>query len=432
MGAELIAYPAFAVSPRIAPVEARSPYLRAFIIVCWFLSEVCLSNPGHPTFNIGNIDMLAVAKGVSRAVALAVFFWIVLRTHTQARVMSVLVRCTPLMMFGLWTLATCIWSPIKSISLGHATEAFMLGLLSIAAGIVYRSELDLEQILRQMVLIITVLMVVLLALNIQEIKAGLRPMNFMQPNNLAGIASIGLLTLLLSRLLWDWRWTHTLMWPSGLICGLTVFIAQSRSCLIVTSIIALPVLWAMYKKHLVLFGLIVAGFVAAFLPYSASISKAPDAVMSYIMRGQSAEDAYTVSGRTEVWDIAVKAFWEAPLFGHGYYSMTSTGTMYVWGAERWQTAHNTYLHVLTGTGVMGYALLIWALLYILQPAWIYVRRPVPERKLAVFILLLVAWYMCLGCFELSFAGPVDPEVVLFFIVLGLSAGLGAHARTRLT
>jgi O-antigen ligase len=222
------------------------------------------------------------------------------------------------------------------------------------------------------------------------------------------------------------------MWPSGLICGLTVFIAQSRSCLIVTSIIALPVLWAMYKKHLVLFGLIVAGFVAAFLPYSDSISKAPDAVMSYIMRGQSAEDAYTVSGRTEVWDIAVKAFWEAPLFGHGYYSMTSTGTMYVWGAERWQTAHNTYLHVLTGTGVMGYALLIWALLYILQPAWIYVRRPGPERKLAVFILLLVAWYMCLGCFELSFAGPVDPEVVLFFIVLGLSAGLGAHARTRLT
>jgi len=432
MGAELMTYPAFAVPARIVRAGERSPHLRSFIVVCWLLSEVCLNSPGHPAFNFGSIDMLAVSKGVARALALAVFCWIVLRTHTQARVMSVLVRCTPLMLFGLWTLATCIWSPIKSISLGHATEAFMLGLLSIATGIVYRSELDLEQILRQMVLIITVLMVILLALNVEEIKAGLRPMNFMQPNNLAGVAAIGLLTLLLSRLLWNWRWTHTLMWPSGLICGAAIFIAQSRSCLIVTSIIALPVLWAMYKKHLVPFGLVVAGFVAAFLPYSASISKAPETVMSYIMRGQSAEDAYTVSGRTEVWDIAFKSFSESPLFGHGYYSMTSTGTMYVWGAERWQTAHNIYLHVLTGTGLMGYALLIWALLYVLQPAWIYVRRTGPERKLAVFILLLVAWYLCLGCFELSFAGPVDPEVVLFFIVLGLSAGLGAHARTRTT
>lgn len=432
MGAKLIANPLFVVSTAATAVEERSPYLPSFICVCWFLSEVCLTNPGHPALNLGNIDLLAVAKGISRAVSLALFGFMILRTHTQGRVMSILFRCTPLIVFGLWTLASCLWSPIKTISIGHAIEAVMLGLLSVATGIVYRSERDMSEILRQMVLIITVLMAILLVMNIQEIKSGLRPTNFMQPNNLAGIGSIGLLTLLLSRFLWNWPWTRTLMWPSGLICGLAVFIAQSRSCLIVTAIIAVPVLWAMQKKRLALFAMIVTGFVAAVLPYSQSISRVPHAVTSYVMRGQSAEDAYTVSGRTEVWDIAVKSFRESPLFGHGYYSMTDTGTMYVWGAERWQTAHNTYLHVLTGTGLIGFVLLAWALLYVLQPAWTQLRRSGPGRKIGIFVLLLVAWYLCLGCFELSFAGPVDPEVVLFFITLGLSAGLGAHARTRLT
>jgi O-antigen ligase len=104
--------------------------------------------------------------------------------------------------------------------------------------------------------------------------------------------------------------------------------------------------------------------------------------------------------------------------------------MYVWGAERWQTAHNTYLHVLTGTGLMGFFLMAWALLQMLHPMIAYARQEGPRRKLAIFVLLLAVWYLALGCFELSFAGPVDPEVVLFFCTLGIAAGLVDHANTH--
>ena len=38
--------------------------------------------------------------------------------------------------------------------------------------------------------------------------------------------------------------------------------------------------------------------------------------------------------------------------------------------------------------------------------------------------------MALGFFELSFAGPVDPEVVLFFTILGISAGFVANEKER--
>jgi O-antigen ligase len=180
----------------------------------------------------------------------------------------------------------------------------------------------------------------------------------------------------------------------------------------------------------VVVGAAAIGIIAALLPYSQAISKLPDALSSYVMRGQKVEDAYTVSGRTEVWDIAIKSFRESPLFGHGYYSMTNTGKMYVWGAERWQTAHNVYLHVLTGTGLIGFFLLLWALFHVLQPMIGYARRRGPERRVAIFVLLLAGWYLALGCFELSFTGPVDPEVVLFFMILGISAGFVANERER--
>ena len=425
-----IAKPAFILPYVQRRVERRTPYLLPVVAICWFLSEVCLSNPGHPALNLGNIDMLAVAKGASRITALTIFGHMILRTHTQPRVTAILLRCTPLIVFGLWTLATCLWSPIKTISIGHASETVMLSMLAIAVGIVYRGERDLEYLLRNLVLMVSGVMLIIFLFNWDVIGTGQRPTNYMQPNNTAGIASIGLLTLLLSRFFWNWTWTRKLMWPCGLLCGFMVFVAQSRSCLIVTALIAVPLLWKMQKRALVVAGAAAIGIIAALLPYSQWISKLPDAVSSYVMRGQKVEDAYTVSGRTEVWDIAIKSFRESPLFGHGYYSMTNTGKMYVWGAERWQTAHNVYLHVLTGTGLIGFFLLLWALFYVLQPMIGYARRRGPERRVAIFVLLLAGWYLALGCFELSFTGPVDPEVVLFFMILGISAGFVANERER--
>jgi len=35
---------------------------------------------------------------------------------------------------------------------------------------------------------------------------------------------------------------------------------------------------------------------------------------------------------------------------------------------------------------------------------------------------MVVWYCAMGMFELSFFGPIDTSVVLFFALLGISAG----------
>jgi O-antigen ligase len=413
-----------------APAETKSPFLRALIVVSCLLSAVCITMQGRQAGLGGGLDAVAAAKLVTRLLAFAVLSFVILRTHTQPRAAKVLLRSTPLVLFSLWTLASCLWSPIKGVSIGHAAETLMLAMLAIGVGIVFKSEDDVKDLLLGIVVVITILMSAMVAANWDLIRSGERPVYYIQPNNLAGIAACGLLTLLMSRFFWDWTWTRKLMWPTGLICGFVLLVARSRSCLIVTALIAIPLLWSMQKRRVVVLAIAAAGVIAALLPYSTTVSNMPQAVTTYVMRGQTSQDMYTVSGRTEVWDIAVKSFFGAPLFGHGYYSMTDTGTMYVWGAERWQTAHNTYLHVLTGTGLIGFFLMAWALLHMLHPIIAYARQEGPRRKMAIFVLLLAVWYLALGCFELSFAGPVDPEVVLFFCTLGIAAGLVAHANTH--
>jgi len=342
----------------------------------------------------------------------------------------VLYRCAPLLVFAAWTVTTCLWSGIQSVSLGHALECVMLALLTIVMGVVCKTEHDLEITLCNVVLMASVLMLVMLVMNADLIAAGLRPTKYMQPNNMGGVAACGLIVLLASRRLWGWPWTHKLLWPTGVICGAAIVAAHSRSVLIVTSLVVLPLLWSLGGTRFPAVAAALMGILAAAWPYSQTISNLPQSVEGYLMRGQTVEDAYTVSGRTEVWDIAIQSFLESPLFGHGYFSMTSTGTMYVWGAQRWQTAHNIYLHVLTGTGLIGFFLLGWALFFLLSPLARCLKARTGVRKVAFLILLLVPWYLALGFFELSFGGPIDPEVVLFFLILGIAAGQIATEQTR--
>ena len=411
--------------------EGISSHLNVLLLLCWLLAEISFSQPGRSAaLDVGGLDALALAKLAIRLIAIAAFSVIILRTHTLPRATVMLYRCTPLLIFAAWTVTTCLWSGLKTVSLGHALECVMLALLTIVAGIVCWTEHDLEIVLCNVVLMTLALMLAMLVINADLIATGLRPAKYMQPNNMAGVAACGLITLLASRLLWGWRWTHKLLWPAGLIFATAIITARSRSVLIVTSVAVLPLLWSLGRKTIPVVVVAVMGLVAAGWPYSQTVSNLPQSVESYLMRGQTMEDAYTVSGRTEVWDIAIKSFLESPLFGHGYYLMTSTGTMYVWGAQRWQTAHNIYLHVLSGTGLIGFFLLAWALFFVLSPLARYLKARTRVRKVALFVFLLVAWYLALGFFELSFGGPIDPEVVLFFLILGIAAGQIATHETK--
>ena len=121
-----------------------------------------------------------------------------------------------------------------------------------------------------------------------------------------------------------------------------------------------------------------------------------------------------------MWSIAWKSFQDSPIFGHGYYVMTSTGLFEVWGKLQWQTAHNAFLHVLTGLGLMGVAFLVWAFASAIGPCFQALKDG--SRKVEFLIVAMFVWYCGMGMAELSFFGPVDTAVVLFFVLLGIAAG----------
>jgi O-antigen ligase len=152
------------------------------------------------------------------------------------------------------------------------------------------------------------------------------------------------------------------------------------------------------------------GTLLALLPYARPVENIPQTIEKYVMRGQTREDLSEASGRQELWIRALESFRETPVLGHGYFMLSRSGTMYVWLKNQYQTAHNLYLHVLTGTGIVGVLLFLWA-------CGTAIGKPTLSPQYFM-TLVLTAWFALVGLFELSILGPMDPSTVLFFVTLG--------------
>jgi O-antigen ligase len=76
-------------------------------------------------------------------------------------------------------------------------------------------------------------------------------------------------------------------------------------------------------------------------------------VMTYLERGGGKKGLYTMTGRTEAWDLGWQAFKEAPLFGRGQWADRLLDVGHV---------HNTLIQALLNGGIVGFIpyLLSWA------------------------------------------------------------------------
>ena len=311
---------------------------------------------------------------------------------------------------------------MQAVSFGHAIEVFTLVLLSIVTAVLGSSEECIESILRNLFLTGLAISVAILILDFHAIAAGERPAGYMHPNTLGAVSSTGSIVLIASRLLWNWQWTRTLWLPGLAITLAALYISRSRSSLLATFIV-LTILFVVRRQMLFLTVTVaVAGILIALFPYIDAISNVPDHIGSYILRGQTANDLKGGSGRDELWAIALQSFKDAPWFGHGYFTITSSGSLFVWNKQQFQTAHNLGLHLLTGTGLFGTVLFIWGIGAALKPCFAKWRDMSRDYAVEFLGLLILIWFLVLGVFEISMLGPLDPAVVLFFVALGTVVG----------
>ena len=395
--------------------------LNIFLAVCWALSITGITMPGREApLSLGALDPVALIKLATRGIAFVSFTVLLLRYNRNTSAPAVMRRVFPLLLFAAWAVASILWSPMQTVTIGHAFELIVLTMLTAVAAFLSTDEHDYERIFFHLTLIATIMSLLLVLLNISPILSGMRPRDYMHPNDMAKNAGAGLIMFTCCYLLWHWKWTRTILLPAVGSTALLVFAARSRTASVLTPVAMLLICFCFRKSKTVFALCLAGGLFALVLPYSLTAEHIPEAIQGYMMRGQSTQELTELSGRTEMWTIAWQSFKDSPLFGHGYYIMTKTGFFEVWGRLQWQTAHNAFLHVITGLGLMGTGFLLWALIAALRPSFCALKDR--TKKVEFVALAMVVWYCAMGMFELSFFGPVDTSVVIFFVLLGISAG----------
>jgi len=393
--------------------------LNWFLLVCWVLSATGMTLPGRSApLSLSGLDTLAFVKLAARGMSFVILSLLILRHNDNPRLGMVMRRMFPLVLFAAWALVSICWSPAPAVTAGHSFDLVVLLFLSGVAGLLCLDTEDYKRVFFHITLLATVISLFLIVANFQMILQG-RPRDFMHPNDMAKNAGAGLILFTFSYLLWRWPWTQRMLLPTGVITSFLVYGARSRTASILVPLVLMSVCFRLRRVKTVVALFALFGLFALIMPYSAVIEHVPDSIAAYMARGQSAQDLKEFSGRTEMWSIAWSSFLDSPLFGHGYYVMTSTGFFKVWLAMRFETAHNAFLHVITGLGVIGTSFLLWMLGLSVGPCLGSIRDT--SRGIEFVALTMITWYCAMGMFELSFFGPVDTAVVLFFVLLGIGA-----------
>lgn len=133
-----------------------------------------------------------------------------------------------------------------------------------------------------------------------------------------------------------------------------------------------------------------------------------------LLRGQSARDLFTMTGRTELWRSLFPAFLQQPLLGHGYQVTRIVGTQIApWAGE----AHNGLLQSLVDLGMLGTLLLIGPLIGALVLN--YLRTTAPATRIfdtaisaSRFGVLLYLFVNSVG--TAGFAGVPGVEPLLLY------------------
>ncbi len=324
--------------------------------------------------------------------------------------------------FGLWCLASTLWSATPAYTAGAALA--FLGVWVLATLWARQAAL----LPGMQVLLLALLLAVALswcawllwperALTANDGGRILRLNGlFASPNNLGRAAALG---LLLAVLLWP-RLPRGRAWglvgAALLLCLPALWMSGSRGAL-AALVLALLVAWLGRRP---VWALVVGlGVVTALLLWALA-PELRDALLAGLSRSGRASEASSLTGRTQIWQAVWELVLQAPLLGHGFASTAEVLPAHWAGAFGWTTtsAHNLWLQVWVMTGALG--LLLWLAA---QTGWLWqaLTQHHPVRDAVVVFVLAV------GVLEASAAGP---SVNLMSFVLLWAVALGGVRAAR--
>lgn len=156
------------------------------------------------------------------------------------------------------------------------------------------------------------------------------------------VALVGINRLIVNQNAMSWS---SLIIP--LIGVTTLLLAYSRTSLIAFILILVITLLVLKKNRWIVRIIFISGIVGFLFV---------DFFMTYLARGQDAEQFASLSGRTQMWEAALIVFTEKPIIGHGFF----VGHKFVAlsNGQFLATVDNTYIETLVNVGVIGCFLII--------------------------------------------------------------------------
>ncbi len=202
-------------------------------------------------------------------------------------------------------------------------------------------------------------------------------------------------------------------WGPVLAClVVTVVLTMSRT-MIVSMLLGLCVA-ALYHRTFTL--------LLAWIGFATCLAAIPDkprgTAARYLMRGQSAEELRTISGRTELFAEALERAEDAWVLGHGFRSGRRTTYRYANVTQ----SHNLVLEALTSLGIVGLLLIIMVPLSLVATACKLIGSgqtrdgPEPRRRGWELTAMLVPIFACCSV-EGALAGSTGPSTLLFIAII---------------
>jgi O-antigen ligase len=409
-----------------SPIRRR--FLSIALVCCWLLIFVTFSAPGRDQSPVGSLDMIAIAKVAARAISLGLLTCLLLPLWNVPKRKTVQRNLLPIALFVALAIVSTLWSPLASFTLGQSASLGVLFMLAMTIGILWSSPRDTSTIVCSIAtaLLAVSTLLVLARLFAPALQSMSREGSGMFHATSAGAtASLGMVVLISSRLLWNWRWSRVLL-PGALIHAVVLLVAINRVSLFLTFLLVSFVVLRYSNRAVVLATILVMCVAAtcyiAIDPGFRYIDALFGTASSYANRGQSFSDLRSLSGRSEMWLAIWESYQQSIWLGHGYSVCSPTGELFVWYERANWTAHNVLLQCLMSTGIIGFALLFGGLARIAY-RWLssYLSGRV-SHELTVFLVVIGFWYALWGAFNATFLGPVTPESVAFFVVIGLAVG----------
>jgi O-antigen ligase len=200
-----------------------------------------------------------------------------------------------------------------------------------------------------------------------------------------------------------------LMWAVLLLSVMTAFLAQGRTGLACLLLGAVAVL-AIRRKYMIL--LAGAGLV---LLMAIAFNQE---ILAYLTRGEPVGSLQTLTGRTVVWQGAWQSFMQHPWTGNGFgiggrYLFVS---IFAGSGEDWSMAHNGFLELLTGVGLLGLVPWSAAMLWTIANAFQFAVRRLLAGAPAIIGMMPVITFMSNGA-----AGWFDIVLAYFLCSVAILA-----------